>query len=201
MTKILITKEKAIKLLNDRIADLYKMGFDHVAWKSRTVYDIAEIFGDYSKQYLDASHVYFSVAYPGTHDQTKNTLKQLLQSFIDFINDHIADPPNPDAQRSVWGIEYQRMIRETAETEKDNKALIKKVSELDFSIGKKNEELAAKNSEIQRLKDNVFQTENITLIKLWRFFIHLPWEGILGIWIVLAATFSLGVGLAHLLKL
>jgi len=57
--RLLIPKEKAIKILQDRILGLDEYNFNSEAWKERTVLDLKEIFPPGSTQYIKIQFLNF----------------------------------------------------------------------------------------------------------------------------------------------
>ncbi|UOE48001.1 hypothetical protein MTO98_26680 [Mucilaginibacter sp. SMC90] len=195
MARIFTSKQKAIDLINNRINELNDFqNFNHVAWKARTVSDLTEIFGPASNQVFNAQRLNFYDIVTNENGKIRENFRQLLQSYIGFIKDHIPEAQVKVVEQIDWEKQYNEMHNIVIQKGHNFDALHKLLENRDSMI----DEL---NAEVEMLKNNVFQTENVTPLRLWRFFINLPWESVTIIIGILGATFALGVWLAHLLKL
>ncbi|WP_121812772.1 hypothetical protein [Mucilaginibacter kameinonensis] len=195
MARIFTSKQKAIELISNRINELNSyQNFNHVAWKARTVSDLTEIFGPASNQVFNAQRLNFFEIVTNENQKVIENFRQLLRGYVEFIKDHILDAPVKVAEQIDWEKQYHEMHSIVIQKSENFDSLHKIVES-------RNSEIDELELEIERLKNNVFQTENVTPLRLWRFFINLPWESVTIIGGVLAATFGLGIWLAHLLKL
>lgn len=87
--KLLVPKEKAIKIISERISNLNSINFNPKAWQDRTVLDLREIFPVGSTQWLQVSQIRFDTFITSEKSkvlkEAKETARQLLISYIDFI--------------------------------------------------------------------------------------------------------------------
>ncbi|SDP22408.1 hypothetical protein SAMN05428975_0767 [Mucilaginibacter sp. OK268] len=177
MAGIEIPKQKAIKLLNDCIFDLDN-SFDEKVWKSKTEHEVKAIFGVLDMRHLEISQLRFgSIVGVSSIDQinrSKETAKKLVQSYISFIEEHIPDPVQAAIAQPTWETKYNKLQTQYAQIQNSNSQLAEKVKANNLTIAQLQTDLAEKDAEIQRLKDSVFQLDELTIKKLFGIFTHLP---------------------------
>jgi len=155
MIKLLIEKDKAIKILEDRIRDLNSYDFDSKVWLDRTELDIKQIFGQVSDQYFQVKRIDFDT-YITAEKQTKlregkSTAKKLLTSYIDFVNEHsmIQEAKAQTAEDEIrkdynellgkWNKFvplYNNMLEEQTNTQQQTESLYGKIAELETQLSK-----------------------------------------------------------------
>jgi hypothetical protein len=90
--KLQIDKDRAIKILEDRLRDLNSFDFDPKVWKDRTILDVKQIFGQLSDQWLQVNSIHFDTFVVSDKQRKlqegKATSRKLLNSYIDFIKEH-----------------------------------------------------------------------------------------------------------------
>src|SRR5688572_9172540 len=88
--KLLINKDKAISILQDRIKDVNSFDFDPQVWKNRTGLDVQQIFGKACEQWLQVGQVQFDTYIEKEKQKKlmegKARAVKLLQSYIEYIN-------------------------------------------------------------------------------------------------------------------
>ena len=88
--KLLIPKDKAIQILQDRISGLYAYDFNAEAQKERTVLDLKEIFPLVQTQYLKIQFLRFDTYVVADKHrvmlEAQKTAEQVLKSYIEFIS-------------------------------------------------------------------------------------------------------------------
>ena len=95
--KLRLPKSDAIRIIQNRLKDLNAFDFDAKVWKDRTLIDIKQIFftlDQWLQVYNIEFHTYIDSEKRKVLEQGKITAKKLLESYIDFINDHSAIQEN-----------------------------------------------------------------------------------------------------------
>lgn len=89
--ELLIPKDKAIKILQDRLAEINHFDFNPKAWKSKTENDLQEIF-KFGLQWLQISNISFDTFITAEKNKAlnegKDTARKLIASYIEFIQEH-----------------------------------------------------------------------------------------------------------------
>ncbi|HJP62584.1 MAG TPA: hypothetical protein VJ844_04040, partial [Mucilaginibacter sp.] len=166
--KILISKDAAIRRLSDRYNELRSIRYHQFeAWRSRAVADIHDIFPVLDHRYNELSSLFFPTQDVGDFFQKSHTTALgLLSGYIGYIRDNIPNPQPPAPPR-----QYEIELKQQQEI---NFSLQNKIKQLEPLLGQLSQALATKDKEIEQLKANIFQTENINAIRLWRLLINLP---------------------------
>lgn len=153
--KLQIDKDKAIKILEDRLRDLNSFDFDSKVWKDRTILDLKQIFGQHSDQWLQVSSIHFDTFVTADKQKKllegKATAKKLLSSYIDFINEHsniqqekaqIEEETYRQKYRELlndWNEfvpQYNNLLEEHKNTQQETESLYEKITELELQLSK-----------------------------------------------------------------
>jgi len=88
--KLLINKDQAISILQDRIKEVNSYNFDPQVWKDRTRLDVQQIFGRACEQWIQVGQLQFETYITSEKQKTlaegKVRAIKLLQSYIEYIN-------------------------------------------------------------------------------------------------------------------
>ena len=177
--KLNVPKDKATKILRERLGELTSFNFNPKAWKDRTELDLKEIFPLGSMQWLQVSQINFTTLITSEkHRVLKegiDTAKQLIESYIDFIEQYA----NINEQRQIIPEDnirdkYSNLLNEWNALVPDYQELAKKyeltLSDIDF----KDKEIESVKEEMENIKKNTIQFDNITIGKVYRAFMNLP---------------------------
>lgn len=199
--RLQINKDKAIKILRDRLRDIDEFNFNAKAWKDRTVLDLREIFPIGSTQWLQVSHINFDTFVTADKfkvlSEGKATAKKLLTSYIDFINEYSeADKERHVIKEKDFEQKYTDLLKEWNDLVPSyNELLGKYDKELDKTISLL-DEVEEKDKELNRIKAETIQIDNVSMTKLLKAFFNLPVWQIVTVFSVIAAiivgSFSLG---------
>lgn len=188
-----IPKDQAIKILNDRLNDIDAYGFNPKAWKERTALDLKEIFPLGSSQWIEIKYLNFDTFVTSEKQKVlnegKETAKRMIASYIAFINDHskIAEEKKVIVEND-YQQKYTSLLKEWNELVPGYNDLIKRHEEqIDTNEGLL-QAIETRDEEIERIKSETIQLDNVSLKKVWVALINLP----LG---KLIAVFSVMVGL------
>jgi hypothetical protein len=196
--KILIPKNKAITLLSERVKETEDWDFNETVWKSRTEDDVKEIFGVNDKKTLEVkffkfnADIYGKIPPPG-----KKAAAKLVEGYIKFIKDYAEEVAHIEVAIPSYKAEYDNLKISYILVGQANEKLEQDIRVIHQDNAKLLSIINEQRAEIKSLKENVFQTENITIIRLWRFFVHLPWPSTLAILGILVAAFLLGAWAEH----
>jgi len=195
--KLLIPKERAIQILQDRIADLHAHEFNAEAWRERTVLDLKEIFPLGSTQYIKIQFLRFDTFI--TADKYKvmleaqKTAEEILKSYIEFINEYskVAEEKKVIVEKD-YEAKYYELLKERNGVVTEYNELLKNYEEqLDMSseLLDEKEELVNQMSTIRK---NTIQLDNVSFTKLCKAFFNLPfWQIIATISVI--ATIIIGI--------
>jgi hypothetical protein len=169
--KLLVPKEKAIKIISERVLDLDASNFIPKAWQDRTVIDLKEIFPLGSSQWIQVSQIHFDTYVTSEKNrvlkEAKETARQLLLSYIDFIEKF----SETNFQKSIivednYQLKYVDLLAKWNNLIPEYNKLIEDESVLRDEILSKEQDLDNLNEEIIRIQDNSILFEKLTLSKL-----------------------------------
>jgi hypothetical protein len=199
--KLLIPKDKAIQILQDRISGLQVYGFNAEAWKERTVLDLKEIFPRCSTQYLKIQNLRFATFVVAEKRkvmlEAQKTTTQILKSFIEFINEYskVAGERNVIKEKD-FETKYYELLKERNEIVTDYNGLLKNYEkQLDTNSELLDQEENL-NNQIDTIRRETIQIDNISFNKLIKASFNLPiWQIVTAISIigaVIVGVFGLG---------
>ena len=199
--KLLIPADHAIKILEARLGDIDAYNFNPKAWKDRTENDLREIFPLGSMQWLQVSQIHFDTFITSEKakvlTQAKDTAKQLIASYIDFIQQHskIAQQRQTIKEKD-YEQKYNELLSEWNDLVPGYNELIKKYDDQLTSNEVLLETIDSKEIEIERIKAETLQFDNISMQKLMRAFFNLPAWQIVSIFSIIVGviigSFALG---------
>jgi hypothetical protein len=153
--KLQIDKDRAIKILEDRLRDLNSFDFDPKVWKDRTILDVKQIFGQLSDQWLQVNSIHFDTFVVSDKQKKlqegKSTARKLLNSYIDFIKEHssiqqekaqIEEETFRQKYRELlndWNEfvpQYNSLLEEHKNVQEETASLYDKVAELELQLSK-----------------------------------------------------------------
>ena len=195
--KLLISREKAIEILNARIKELHQFNFNPEAWKERTVLDLKEIFPIGSSQYIKIQflnfHTYIESEKQKVFNETKKNAEEILKSYIDFINEYsnIAEVKTI-AKEKNYEEKYFELLEERNQIVKDYNKLIgdydKHLDEYSNLISE-NDKLIG---QLNKLTDETIQIDNVSFLKLAKAFFNLPvWQIVSAFSVIIAIIIGL----------
>ncbi|MNK78811.1 CHAT domain protein [compost metagenome] len=159
---IKIPLNRAIQLLEQRLADVDKPDIDLQALRSRIQQDVETIFGRASQQAIIA----ISLSYSHYNNPTKllelkTNFKQTIQGWIDFINDYnLIKEEQVEIEEQEFKSKYQKLLEKWNDLVPDYNKLLQDYEELI----KKYDEALSWN---QKLQDRIDQKSDITqMIKI-----------------------------------
>lgn len=186
--RLLIPKEKAIQILQDRISELNVFDFNAEAWKERTVLDLKEIFPIGSTQYLKIQFLRFDTYVVADRHkvmaETKKTAEQVLKSYIEFINEYskVAEERKVIKEKD-FETKYYDLLKERNEIVTDYNAFLKNYEEQLDTNSELLDQIEGLNNQIETIRRDTIQIDNVSFTKLSKAFFNLP------IWQIVA-TFS-----------
>jgi hypothetical protein len=182
LMKLLIPKDKAVQILQDRISRLNVYDFNAEAWKERTVLDLKEIFPLGSTQYLKIQFLRFDTYIVAEKykvmSEAKKTAEQVLKSYIEFINEYskVAEERIVIKEKD-FETKYSNLLKERNEIVTDYNRLIKNYEEqLDTNSELLDQTEDLKN-QIEIIRKDTIQIDNVSFNKLSKAFYNLPiWQ-------------------------
>lgn len=177
--KLLVPKEKAIKIISERVLDLNSSNFNPKAWQDRTVIDLREIFPIGSTQWLQVSQIHFDTFVTSEKirvlKEAKETARQLLLSYIDFIENF----SEANFQKSIivednYRLKYADLLAKWNNLIPEYNKLIEDEIVLREEILSKEQDLDNVNEEITMIQDNSIPFDKLTLSKLTKAILNMP---------------------------
>lgn len=175
--KLNVPKEDAIRIINERLRDLNSFDFDPKVWKDRTVIDFKQIFPSFD-QWLQVAKIQFDSFIERDKAKTledgKVTAKKLLNSYIDFVQQHttirtkereIVETSYKDKYRellSEWNelvSEYNDLLSRHSDLIDTTNSLFDKIEELETQL--KESELSADLFPFELVENTRGYLENI----------------------------------------
>jgi hypothetical protein len=199
--KLLIPKDKAIQILQDRIAGIYAFDFNAEAWKERTVLDLKEIFPLGSTQYLKIQFLRFDTYVVADKQkvmlEAQKTAEQVLKSYIEFINEYskVAEERKVIKEKD-FETKYYDLLKERNEIVTDYNGLIKNYEEQLDTNSELLDLTENLNNQIETIKRDTIQIDNVSFSKLSNAFLNLPvWQIVTTFSVIIAiiiGVFGLG---------
>ncbi len=180
--KLLIPADQAIQILQTRLVDIDGYGFNPKAWKDRTENDLREIFPLGSMQWLQVSQIHFDTFVTSEKAKVlaegKDTARQLISSYIDFINQYSKIAQQKQViQEKDYEQKYNELLKEWNELVPGYNELIKKYDDQLTSSEGFLQTIETRDSEIERIKSETIQLDNVSFSKLAKAFFNLPvWQ-------------------------
>jgi hypothetical protein len=199
--KLLIPKDKAIQILQDRISGLHANDFNAEAWKERTVLDLKEIFPRGSTQYLKIQFLRFDTFVVADKRkvmlEAKKTAIQILKSYIEFINEYskVAEERNVIKEKD-FETKYYELLTERNEIVTDYNGLLKNYEEQLETNSELLDQEENLNNQIDTIRRETIQIDNVSFNKLNKAFLNLTiWQIVTAFSIIIAVivgVFGLG---------
>ena len=199
--KLLIPKDKAIQILQDRISGIYAYDFNAEVWKERTVLDLKEIFPLGSTQYLKIQFPRFDTFIVADKHkvmlEAQKTAEQILKSYIEFINEYskVAEERKVIIEKD-FKAKYYDLLKDRNEVVTEYNALLKNYEEQLDKNSKLVDEAEDLLNQIKTIRKDTIQLDNVSLSKLSKAFFNLPlWQIVTTFSIIIAiiiGTFGLG---------
>lgn len=199
--KLLIPKDKAIQILQDRIAGIYAFDFNAEAWKERTVLDLKEIFPLGSTQYLKIQFLRFDTYVVADKQkvmlEAQKTAEQVLKSYIEFINEYskVAEERKVIKEKD-FETKYYDLLKERNEIVTDYNGLIKNYEEQLDTNSELLDQTENLNNQIETIRRDTIQIDNVSFSKLSSAFFNLPiWQIVTTFSVIIAiiiGVFGLG---------
>jgi hypothetical protein len=199
--KLLIPADDAIEILQTRLGEIDAYDFNPKAWKDRTENDLREIFPLGSMQWLQVSQINFDTFVTSEKakvlSEGKETAKQLISSYIDFIQQHskIAQQKQIIKEKD-YEQKYNNLLKEWNNLVPGYNELVKKYDNQLTSSEGQLEKIEALETEIERIKSETIQLDNVSSSKLFKVFLNLPiWQIVTTFSVIIAiiiGAFGLG---------
>jgi hypothetical protein len=198
---LLIPADDAIQILQARLGEIDAYNFNPKAWKDRTENDLREIFSLGSMQWLQVSQIHFDTFVTSEQAKVlaegKETARQLIASYIDFIRQHSQITLKKKIiKEKDYEQKYNDLLKNWNELVPGYNELIKKYDDQLTSSGGQLETINALETEIERIKSETIQLDNVSLSKLSKAFFNLPiWQIVTTFSVIIAiiiGTFGLG---------
>jgi hypothetical protein len=199
--RLLVPKEKAIKIISERISDLNSSNFNPKAWQDRTVIDLKEIFPLGSTQWLQVSQIHFDTFITSekskVQKEAKETARQLLISYIDFIENFSETHfQKPIIVEDNYQLKYTNLLYEWNKLVPDYNKLVEDEIKLRDENLTKELELENINQEMKRIQDNSILFDKLTFNKLIKAIFNMSIPQIIllfGVMIsLISASFAIG---------
>lgn len=169
-----IPSEEAIRILENRKSEIYLNDFDHKVWKGKTENDLKEIFDGTDFKWLQISHLDFEAPFTSEQNQRdvfqkgKRQAEKFLESYIEQIQEY------SKIQKKQFNQAEQTYELKYYEIKDQMNGLIDKTNSLIGDYKTLQNKIENKDSQIQDLKKNTVQLNEITLIKLFHLIGNLP---------------------------
>lgn len=199
--KLLLPKENAIKIIEDRIAGIHELNFNAEAWKERTVLDLKEIFPPGSMQFLKIEFLRFDTYIEANKTKvmtdTKHNAEEILKSYVEYIKEHskVAEEKKAITEKDFED-KYYELLKDWNELVPDYKKIVNDYSrEMDLTneLLDKTENLT---NQIEILKKETIQIEDISFSQISKVFFKLPILRIITVFsifgAVIVSVFGLG---------
>jgi hypothetical protein len=199
--EIKIPTEQAIKILRDRLGEIDGYGFNPKAWKDRTENDLREIFPLGSMQWLQISSINFDTFV--TSEKTKvlaegkDTAKKLIASYIEFIREYsITAEEKQIIKDKDFEQKYYDLLKKWNDLVPGYNELIKKHDDQLTTAQGLLEAIQTRDQEIERIKSETIQLDNVSFKKLSTALFSLPTGQLIGVFstfgALLIGAFTLG---------
>ena len=199
--KLQIPKDKAIEALKNRISEIDNLDFNPDAWKERTILDLKEIFPIGSTQYIKIQFLRFETFITSEKEkvfsEAKITAKKILNSYIDFIIEYskVAEERHIIKEKD-YEQKYYELLKERNDVVQDYNDLIKNTEEQIDINSELLDQIQTNNNELQTIRENTIQFDNVSMNKLFKAFLNLPILQIVSVFSVIIAItvgcFALG---------
>lgn len=196
-----IPNNKAIEILRKRIGELESYDFQPKVWKDKTQNDLKEIFPLGDTKWLQVSGIDFTTFISSEKEQVmrdgKVQARQLLESYIEQIQEYSKIQEEREIiEEDNYQKKYSDLLKEWNELVPSHNSLLKDKEQLHEIIDAKDGEIENRETEIDRLKKNTVQLDNISLIRLFKLISNLPIGQIIGLIIavigIVTGSFKLG---------
>lgn len=199
--KLNILKEQAIKILKDRLSEIEQFDFNPKAWKDRTENDLREIFPIGSMQWYQISNIQFET-YVTTEklkffNEGKDTARKLINSYIEFIEEYsIVEEQKQNFKEKDYEQKFSELLKDWNDLVPGYNVMLKKYDVQLATNETLLENIESKNQEIELIKSETIQLDNVSLNKLLKVFFNLSLFQIITtitVFIgVIIASFSIG---------
>lgn len=196
-----IPTEQAIKILQNRHAEIDSYGFNPKAWKDRTENDLREIFPLGSKQWLQISSINFETFVTSEKIKVlaegKDTARKLITSYIEFLREYSTMAEQKQIIKDKdFEQKYDDVLKKWNKLVPDYNELIRKYDDQLTTSQSQLEEIRTRDDEIERIKSETIQLDNVSFKKLWSALFSLQIGKLIGIFSTLFAfligAFTLG---------
>lgn len=155
--KLKTSPQSAIKLLNGKIQELNTLNFSPEAWKESTIHVIEEIMEFSSSKSSSIRNLQFKKGLPFDAEMDylskgKGDAEKILSGLIELIE-----------VQSSEGKDYEKLYNGSIN---DQKQLSKQNISLEDINTEQRNKIDSLQKEIQKLRDNTVQIDNISLVKL-----------------------------------
>lgn len=199
--KLLIPADQAIQILQARLAEIDANSFNPKAWKDRTENDLREIFPLGSMKWLQVSQIHFDTFVTSEKARVlaegKDTARQLISSYIEFITQYSKIAQQKQViKKKDYEQKYYDLLKEWNDLVPGYNELIKKYDDQLTSSEGLLETIETRDAEIERIKSETIQLDNVSFAKLTKVFFNLPvWQIVTTFSIIIAViggAFGLG---------
>jgi predicted nuclease with TOPRIM domain len=196
-----IPNNKAIEILQKRIGELGSFDFQPKVWKDKTQNDLKEIFSLGDTKWVQVSGINFTTYITSEKDQVmrdgKVQARQLLESYIEQIQEYSKIQEEREViEENNYKKKYSDLLTEWNELVPSYNSLLKEKDQLFEVIDSKDVEIGNGNDEIERLRKNTVQLDNISLKRLFSLITNLPLGQIIALIVVVigivTGSFKLG---------
>jgi hypothetical protein len=177
--KLLIPTNNAIQILKARRREIDDYYFNPKAWKASTENDLREIFPLGSMQWLQVSQINFDTFVTSEKAtvlaEGKDTARRLIDSYISFVQQYseIAEQRQVIREKD-YEQKYSELLKQWNDLVPGYNELIKKYDEQLTSTNGLLETIEANETEIERIKSETIQLDNVSFSKLTKAFFNLP---------------------------
>lgn len=199
--KLLIPKDKAVQILQNRISGLYNYDFNAEAWKERTVLDLKEIFPLGSTQYLKIEFLRFDTFVVADKHrvmlEAQKTAEQVLKSYIEFINEYskVAEERKVIKEKD-YETKYYDLLKERNEVVSEYNVILKNYEEQHNTNSELVDQTEDLLNQIETIRRDTIQLDNVSFSKLSKAFFNLPiWQIVTTFSVIIAiiiGVFGLG---------
>lgn len=174
-----IPKEKAIEILEKRKSEIYKPGFEPSVWKGTVDEDLKAIFGYLDSRWLKISQIRFETYIESDKIKVFETARKQASGFMDKFIEQIKEYSKIQEENIIKSeTVYKQKYNESQEKVKQ---LMNQLDEAITIANNNFDELKKQDIEIDSLKKNTVQLQDITIIKLFKLLGNLPVKQIVGL--------------------
>ncbi len=174
-----IPKDKAIEILQKRKSEIYKPDFEPNVWKGTVDEDLKAIFGYLDSKWLKISQIRFDTYIESDKIKVYETGRKQASRFMDTFIEQIEEYSKIKEENIVKSeaVYKQKYI----ESQQEIKLLLNQLDEAIRIANDNFDEINKQDIEIDKLRKNTVQLEDVTVLSLFKLLGNLPLKQIIGL--------------------